>query len=106
MECIHKLCEAFELLFATLDLWFDCLLYKFARNKIQRNEEDINGKCVVVTGGGAGIGKSCAKEFARRGAIVVIGDKNVEIGQRTVEEIQRETGNMNVVNDFRNIVLL
>lgn len=102
MEFIENLYEAYESFFVLLDLWFRCLLYKFDRNKIQRNEEDINGKCVVVTGGVAGIGKLCVKEFAKRGAIVVIGDNNVDGGRKTVQEIQRETGNMNVVKDSRN----
>lgn len=101
MEFVRKLREAYELTLVTLDLMFHFAAYKLKRNKIKRDEEDINGKCVVVTGGSCGIGKSCAKEFAQRGAIVVIGDKNVEIGQKTVEEIQKDTGNMNVVNSFR-----
>jgi len=43
-----------------------------------------------------GMGRSSAKEFAQRGATVVIGDVDLKNGQRAVEEIQRETGNNNV----------
>lgn len=50
-----------------------------------------------MTGGSSGIGRSSAKEFARRGATVVIGDVDFENGRNVVKEIQAETGNMNVV---------
>ncbi len=70
---------------------------KYNRNDIQRNEEDISGKCVVVTGGSSGIGRSSAREFAQRGATVVIGDVDLENGRKVVTEIQELTGNMKVV---------
>lgn len=77
---------------------FEFLIYNlFKRNNIRRDEEDINGKCVVVTGGSSGIGKSSAREFAQRGATVVIGDVDLENGQKVVREIQQKTGNKNVV---------
>lgn len=47
--------------------------------------------------GSNGIGRSSAREFAQRGATVVIGDVDVENGRKTVREIQEQTGNMNVV---------
>lgn len=100
MTIVEKICDAFVYMFVIFDLWFHFVIYKLERNKIQRNEENINGQCVIVTGGNSGIGRSCAIEFARRGAIVVIGDKNSVSGQETVDEIRNVTGNMNVVNYF------
>lgn len=44
-----------------------------------------------------GIGRSSAREFAQRGAVVVIGDIDIENGEKAVKEIQELTGNMNVV---------
>jgi NAD(P)-dependent dehydrogenase (short-subunit alcohol dehydrogenase family) len=38
----------------------------------------VEGTVAVVTGGASGIGRSCADEFARRGAAVVIADINEE----------------------------
>ncbi len=43
-----------------------------------------DGTVVVVTGGASGIGRSCALEFARRGASVVIADINEERIDETV----------------------
>jgi NAD(P)-dependent dehydrogenase (short-subunit alcohol dehydrogenase family) len=42
----------------------------------------------VITGGASGIGRSCATEFARRGARVVIGDINETRLEETVSELQ------------------
>lgn len=77
---------------------FEFFVYNFCkRNRIRRDEEDINGKCVVVTGGSSGIGRSSAREFAQRGATVVIGDVDLENGRKVVKQIQQQTGNKNVV---------
>lgn len=95
MKLGQKICQFFKFLSVT-DILIEFLIYKYSKG--DKNEEDINGKCVVVTGGSSGIGKSSAKEFARRGATVVIGDVDLKNGQIAVEEIQRETGNNNVVN--------
>lgn len=43
----------------------------------------------MVTGGGSGIGRASAIAFAREGANVVIGNRNVQRGEETVAMIQR-----------------
>lgn len=101
MNLIQQLRQLHQFIIVIVSGLSKFLIYKlFNRSNIQRNEEDICGKCVVITGGSTGIGKSSAKEFARRGATVVIGDIDLENGQKAVKEIQAETGNMNVVNAF------
>ncbi len=48
-------------------------------------EIDLSGKNVVVTGAGAGIGRSIASLFAQAGANVAVLDKRADKAQETVE---------------------
>jgi len=52
----------------------------------------LDGKVAFVTGGARGIGKSVATAFAEAGAAVAIVDLNLEMAQKTAEEIQNATG--------------
>jgi 3-oxoacyl-[acyl-carrier protein] reductase len=56
------------------------------------NPFSIEGKATIVTGGGTGIGESICMEFARQGAMVTIGSRNVENCERTAEAIRKEGG--------------
>lgn len=56
------------------------------------NPFSIEGKATIVTGGGVGIGKSISHEFARFGAMVAIGSRNVENCEKTAEEIRKKGG--------------
>jgi NAD(P)-dependent dehydrogenase (short-subunit alcohol dehydrogenase family) len=49
-------------------------------------------KSVLVTGAGSGIGRACAIEFAKEGAVVVVADINAEGGNQTVEIIKSAGG--------------
>jgi NAD(P)-dependent dehydrogenase (short-subunit alcohol dehydrogenase family) len=53
--------------------------------------KEFEGKVALVTGGGSGIGRATAVAFAREGAQVVIGNRNVDRGEETVSMI-REAG--------------
>jgi len=61
---------------------------------MSRNEPFIHfdGKAVVITGAGAGIGRVAACELARLGAKVLIGDMSLERASRVQAEIQEEYG--------------
>jgi NAD(P)-dependent dehydrogenase (short-subunit alcohol dehydrogenase family) len=54
--------------------------------------KEFEGKVALVTGGGSGIGRATALAFARDGAQVVIGNRNVERGEETVSMIRAAGG--------------
>jgi len=54
--------------------------------------KEFEGKVALVTGGGSGIGRATALAFAREGAQVVIGNRNVQRGEQTVAMIQKAGG--------------
>jgi NAD(P)-dependent dehydrogenase (short-subunit alcohol dehydrogenase family) len=52
----------------------------------------VEGKVTIVTGGGTGIGESIAREFAKRGAPVLIASRNLENLTRVRDEIRKDGG--------------
>lgn len=50
------------------------------------------GKTAIITGSASGIGKACAKLFAKEGAEVVVADIETENGKKTVKEIEDQGG--------------
>jgi NAD(P)-dependent dehydrogenase (short-subunit alcohol dehydrogenase family) len=52
--------------------------------------ERFTNKVVIITGGGAGIGRRYAHRFAAEGASVVIADVDVAAGNRVVDELKEK----------------
>jgi 2-hydroxycyclohexanecarboxyl-CoA dehydrogenase len=54
--------------------------------------QGIQGKTVVVTGGGGGIGGATCRRFAKEGAAVAVFDLNIEAAEKVVAAIRAEGG--------------
>ncbi len=84
--------------------------YRITFPKIRQREElleDSNlfhNKVVVITGASSGIGRSCALEFAKHGAKVVVASRRENILKEVTDEIKCAGGQaMLVKTDIRNI---
>ncbi len=53
-------------------------------------EHDLQGKRALVTGGASGIGLACVREFAGRGATVIVADVNADAAQTVAAEVGGE----------------
>ncbi|MFN2261508.1 MAG: SDR family oxidoreductase [Psychroflexus sp.] len=54
-------------------------------------DDALEGKTIIVTGGGSGLGKAMTKYFMELGANVVITSRNLEKLKKTAEELENET---------------
>jgi 3-oxoacyl-[acyl-carrier protein] reductase len=69
---------------------------------MEEPESMLEGKVVIVTGSGKGIGRHAAKTFAQAKAKVVIADANHDWLERTSVEIGRVTETLALHGDVRN----
>lgn len=51
---------------------------------------DLAGRRALVTGGASGIGLACAREFAARGAHVIVADRDADAARRAAAELSGE----------------
>jgi len=71
-------------------------------------EGALNGKTIVVTGGGTGLGRAMATYFLRLGAAVVIASRKREVLEKAAEEMTAETGGqvLPVACDVRDVAAI
>ncbi|MCJ1304089.1 hypothetical protein MMC08_006901 [Hypocenomyce scalaris] len=76
------------------------------------DEAWVKNKTIVITGGASGFGEGFLRRWAAAGATVVVGDVNVQKGEKLIEEVREETGNKNLhfvrcdVRDWQSQVVL
>lgn len=61
-------------------------------NNENKNNSELAGKAVLITGGASGIGEAISKKFAASGAVVHILEINIEQAVTVVEEINNSGG--------------
>jgi NAD(P)-dependent dehydrogenase (short-subunit alcohol dehydrogenase family) len=61
-------------------------------NQSMLREGSLNGKVILVTGGGTGLGKSMVIEFLKLGAKVAICSRKIDVLEQAAEEMRKETG--------------
>lgn len=68
-------------------------------------ENALNGKTVVLTGGGTGLGKAMGTYFSELGANLVIASRKLDVLEEAAEEITKKTGNkvLPIACDIRNV---
>lgn len=54
-------------------------------------DDCLNGKTILVTGGGTGLGKSISKKFLSLGANVIIASRKMDVLEKTANELATET---------------
>jgi 5,10-methylene-tetrahydrofolate dehydrogenase/methenyl tetrahydrofolate cyclohydrolase len=74
------LLKTITLLWYIIEYCLESIWYRLWGSE-DRDEEDVRGKVVVITGGNAGVGKSLAMKLADRGATVVLGESNKTFSQ-------------------------
>ncbi|KAI0344686.1 NAD(P)-binding protein [Trametopsis cervina] len=67
-------------------------IVKASDSELIAHAKRLQGKILLITGGGSGIGKAISMLFAEYGAKVVIGDTDSTSAQQTVEEINASGG--------------
>jgi NAD(P)-dependent dehydrogenase (short-subunit alcohol dehydrogenase family) len=60
--------------------------------KLMLKEDALNGKTVIVTGGGTGLGYSMTHAFLSLGANVVIASRKLEVLEAAKAKLEQETG--------------
>lgn len=61
-------------------------------NQPMLRDDALQGKTIVITGGGTGLGKAMGTYFLKLGANLVITSRKADVLQKTAAELEKETG--------------
>jgi len=61
-------------------------------NQPMLRDDALQGKTIVITGGGTGLGRAMGTYFLKLGANLVITSRKEDVLQKTAEEMEKETG--------------
>lgn len=85
---------------------FTRLGYRLGQKRFHPMSASVKGKHMVITGASAGLGYVTARELARRGADLTLVMRNKIKAEKTVEELQLETGNKNIRYELADLSLM
>lgn len=61
-------------------------------NEPMLRQDALQGKTVLITGGGTGLGRSMGKYFLQVGANLIIASRKLDVLEQTAKELSEETG--------------
>ena len=85
---------------------FTRLGYTLSQKRFHPMSASVKGKHMIITGASAGLGYVTARELARRGAELTLVMRDKIKAQRTVEELQLETGNTQIRYELADLSLM
>lgn len=80
--------------------------YRLGRKRFHPMSAFARGKHMVVTGASSGLGYATARELGRRGAELTLVMRDKDKAQKTVAELQQETGNNRIRYELADLSLM
>jgi len=85
---------------------FTRLGYRLGQKRFHPMSASVKGKHMVITGASAGLGYVTARELARRGAELTLVMRDKIKAEKTLEELQAETGNNKIRYELADLSLM
>ena len=85
---------------------FSRLGYKLGRKRFNPMSASVKNRHILITGASSGLGYTAALELARRGAELTLVIRDRHKAEKTIAELQRETGNSNIHFELADLSLM